>query len=83
MNSPFLNENNFEIKEFISKEINKKSTCNKKHSDSLNCLINCAEFRVTLHITQKPYNGKDNIYFIQKDKFSPLFLSKKYEKFTL
>ena len=73
MNSPFLNENNFEIKEFISKEINKKSTCNKKHSDSLNCLINCAEFRVTLHITQKPYNGKDNIYFIQKDKFSPLF----------
>ena len=73
MNSPFLNENNFEIKEFISKEINKKSTCNKKHSDSLNCLINCAEFRVTLHITQKPYNGKDNIYFIQKDKFLPLF----------
>ena len=73
MYSPFLNENNFEIKEFISKEINKKSTCNKKHSDSLNCLINCAEFRVTLHITQKPYNGKDNIYFIQKDKFSPLF----------
>ena len=73
MNSPFLNENNFEIKEFISKEINKKSTCNKKHSDSLNCLINCAEFRVTLHITQKPDNGKDNIYFIQKDKFSPLF----------
>ena len=73
MNSPFLNENNFETKEFISKEINKKSTCNKKHSDSLNCLINCAEFRVTLHITQKPYNGKDNIYFIQKDKFSPLF----------
>ena len=73
MYSPYLNEKNFEIKEFLSKEIHNKSNGTKKHSDSLNCLINCAEFKVTLHITQKPSNGKDNIYFVQKDKFLPLF----------
>ena len=73
MYSPYLNEKNFEIKEFLSREIHNKSNGTKKHSDSLNCLINCAEFKVTLHITQKPSNGKDNIYFVQKDKFLPLF----------
>ena len=73
MYSPSLNENNFEIKDFISKKIHKESNSPKKHSDSLNCLMNCTQFKVTLHITQKPSNGKDNIYFIKKDKFSPLF----------
>ena len=73
MYSPSLNENNFEIKDFISKKIHNESNPPKKHSDSLNCLMNCTQFKVTLHITQKPSNGKDNIYFIKKDKFSPLF----------
>lgn len=73
MYSPYLNENNFEIKDFISKKIHNESNSQKKHSDSLNCLINCSKFRVTLHITQKPSNGKDNIFFIQKAEFSPLF----------
>ena len=73
MDSPYLNENNFEIKDFISKKIHNESNSQKKHSDSLNCLMNCTKFKVTLHITQKPSNGKDNIYFMQKEKFSPLF----------
>ena len=73
MDSPYLNENNFEIKDFISKKIHNESNSQKKHSDSLNCLMNCTKFKVTLHITQKPSNGKDNIYFMQKEKFSSLF----------
>jgi len=50
------------------------SKANKKHSDSLNCLLNCTEFRVTLYISQKPLNGKNGIFYVEKgDKFHPLF----------
>ena len=74
MYSQLYNDNNYQFNPYVSREIQTKEKTNKKHSDSLNCLVNCSEFRATLHITQKPGNGKDNIYFVQKgDKFSPLF----------
>ena len=74
MYSQFYNDNNYQFNSFLPKEIQTKTKVNKKHSDSLNCLVNCSSFRATLHITQKSGNGKDNIYFMQKgDKFSPLF----------
>jgi hypothetical protein len=74
MYSQLYNDNNYQFNRFLSRELQNKGKINKKHSDSLNCLVNCSEFRATLHITQKTGNGKDNIYFVQKgDKFSPLF----------
>ena len=74
MYSQYYNDKNYQFNSFLSKEIQTKGKINKKHSDSLNCLVNCSSFRATLHITQKSGNGKDNIYFMQKgDKFSPLF----------
>ena len=64
----------FQLKSYISSAINTKSKSSKKHSDSLNCLINCAQFKVTLHISPKPGNGKNGIFYVQKgDKFHPLF----------
>ena len=74
MYTSYIDNKDFQIKSYISSALKTKSTSNKKHSDSLNCLMNCAEFRLTLYITQKPVNGKNNIFYIQKgDKFSPLF----------
>ena len=47
---------------------------NKKHPDSLHCLINCAEYQVSLHIIPKPGSGKNGIYSIPKiDGPFPLF----------
>ena len=74
MYAPYIDNKDFQIKSYISSAIKTKSNANKKHSDSLNCLMNCAEFRVTLYITQKPANGKNSIFYVQKgDDFSPLF----------
>ena len=63
------------LKDIISKTIINKNHINKKHSDSLNCLINCAEYSITLYVNQGQKNGKSGIYINQrKDKFfSPLF----------
>ena len=74
MQTSYNYNEDFEIKSYISSTINSKSKANKKHSDSLNCLLNCTEFRVTLYISQKPLNGKNGIFYVQKgDKFHPLF----------
>ena len=74
MYAPYIDNKDFQIKSYISSAIKAKSNANKKHSDSLNCLMNCAEFRVTLYITQKPANGKNSIFYVQKgDDFTPLF----------
>ena len=74
MYSSYTYDPNFPFNSFLPQAIQNNSYSTKKHSDSLNCLINCANFRVTLHITQKPFNKKDNIFYVQKgEKFFPLF----------
>jgi hypothetical protein len=62
------------IKDIISNKITKKNT-SKKHCDCLNCLINCAEYRLTLQVTQKENNGKNNLFLVVTGKniVSPLF----------
>ena len=63
-----------ELKLNISQILNNKDKYPKKHLDSLSCLINCTETKIILHITQKPGNGKDNLFLVQKgDNFSTLF----------
>ena len=74
MYSSYFYNKDFQIKPYLSERIHNKTNSNKRHSDSLNCLFNCSKFRITLYITQKPFNGKDNIFYVQKgEKFSPLF----------
>ena len=74
MYSSYIDNKDFQLKSYISSAIKNKASQNKKHSDSLNCLINCAEFHLTLYAQQKPKNGKTSIFYMQKgDKFSPLF----------
>ena len=63
-----------ELKINISQILNDKSKHSKKHPDSLNCLINCSEIKITLHITQKPGYGKDSLFLVQKiNNFAALF----------
>ena len=64
-----------ELKYVIENAIKNKNQLNKQHSDSLNCLINCAEYKFNLRITQNPNKGKNNLFFIlEKDNFfTPLF----------
>ena len=63
-----------ELKTTLSQILQDKHKKNKKHLDSLSCLINCTEYKITVHIIQKPGNEKDNLYFVLKgDNFSSLF----------
>ena len=64
-----------ELKYVISNVIKNKNQLNKQHSDSLNCLINCAEYKFYLQIIQNQNNGKNNLFFIleKDDFFTPLF----------
>ena len=55
------------LKEIISN----KNQITKKHSDCLNCLINCAEYRLTLKITQNPNNGRNTLFLFLQDKNIP------------
>ena len=67
MHSIFYNYNKeIEIKNNILK---------KQHSDSLNCLIYCAEYKFTLQIIQDPKIRKSNLFYIFKGEniSSPLF----------
>ena len=74
MYSSLTYNKDIQLKSYISSAIKSKVSTNKKHSDSLNCLLNCAEFHVTLYISQKPGNGKNSIFYVQRgDKFNPLF----------
>ena len=64
-----------ELKSIISNVIKNKNQLNKQHSDSLNCLVNCAEYKFYLQVIQNPNNGKNKLFFIlEKDNFfTPLF----------
>ena len=65
---------NIPLKPYISEAMKHKAHTDKKHSDSLNCIINCAEFSLSLFVTQKPSNKKSNIFHFQKgNNFSLLF----------
>ena len=69
------NDHNLELKEIISNVIKNKNNANKQHSDCLNCLINCAEYRFILQVIHNNKKGKSNIFFIQEKEnlSSPLF----------
>ena len=74
MISNLNNTEQSELKINISQILNDKSKHSKKHPDSLNCLINCSEIKITLHITQKPGYGKDSLFLVQKiNNFAALF----------
>ena len=63
-----------ELRTTLSQILQDKNKISKKHLDSLSCLINCTEYKITIYITQKPGNGKDNLFFLLKgDNFSTLF----------
>ena len=66
---------NPDLKEIISEVINNKNQVVKGHSDSINCLINCVDYKFILQVIQNPNNGKNNSFFIiEKDEFyTPLF----------
>ena len=55
-----------ELKYVISNVIKNKNQLNKQHSDSLNCLINCAEYKFYLQIIQNQNNGKNNLLILKK-----------------
>ena len=67
--------NNPDLKEVISEVINNKNQIVKGHSDSINCLINCVDYKFILQVIQNPNNGKNNSFFIieKDDFFTPLF----------
>ena len=76
MYSTYSNYNhNQELTDIISNAIKNKNKINKKHSDCLNCLINCAEYRFVLQVIHNNKKGKSNIFFIQEKEnlSSPLF----------
>ena len=64
-----------ELRDIISKTLKNKNHSNKKHSDSLNCLINCAEYSFSLYARQREKNGKSDIFINQRNDnlSSPLF----------
>ena len=66
---------NPDLKGIISHVINNKNQVVKGHSDSINCLINCVDYKFILQVIQNPNNGKNNSFFIiEKDNFyTPLF----------
>ena len=66
---------NPDLKEIISEVINNKNQVVKGHSDSINCLINCVDYKFILKVIQNQNNGKNNSFFIiEKDDFyTPLF----------
>ena len=75
MYSTYSNDNRRpELKEIILNAIKSKNKTHKKHSDCLNCLINCAEYRFILQVINNSKKG-NNIFFIQeKENLStPLF----------
>ena len=67
-----------ELKEIISNVIKYKNQLIKQHSDCLNCLINCAQYRFTFQVIQEPKKGKNNLFFILEGEniTSPLFFYK-------
>ena len=67
--------NNPDLRNIISEVINNKNQVIKGHSDSINCLINCVDYKFILQVIQKPNSGKNNSFFIiEKDEFyTPLF----------
>ena len=67
-----------ELKDIISNVIKNKNQLTKQHSDCLNCLINCAQYRFTLQVIRDPKKGKNNLFFIIEDDNipSPLFFYK-------
>ena len=76
MYSTYSKYNQFpELKEIISNVIKSKNNIIKKHSDCLNCLINCAEYRFILQVIHNNKKEKSNIFFIQEKEnlSSPLF----------
>ena len=64
-----------ELKDFISNTIKNKNNTIKQHSDCMNCLINCAEYKFILQVIQGIKKEKTNIFFIQEKEnlSSPLF----------
>ena len=50
------------LKDIISKEMKNKCK-SKKHSDCLNCLLNCAEYRLTLQVTQNENSRRNNLFY--------------------
>ena len=67
-----------ELKDIISNVIQNKNQLIKQHSDCLNCLINCAQYRFTLQVIQEPKKGKNNLFFVLEGEniSSPLFFYK-------
>ena len=67
-----------DLKDIISNVIKNKNQLTKQHSDCLNCLINCAQYRFTLQVIRDPKKGKNNLFFIIEDDNipSPLFFYK-------
>ena len=76
MKSPYSNFNQkHELKDIISNAIKNKNQSIKRHSDSVNCLINCAEYRFTIKIIPKQENKNSILFFMfEKEALrSPLF----------
>ena len=67
-----------ELKDIISNVIQNKNQLIKQHSDCLNCLINCAQYRFTLQVIQESKKGKNNLFFVLEGEniSSPLFFYK-------
>ena len=54
----------YDIKDIILNSIKNKNQQIKRHSNSVNCLVNCAEYHITMKVLQKPENNKFNLFFI-------------------
>ena len=67
-----------ELKDIISNVIKNKNQLTKQHSDCLNCLINCTQYRFILQVIRDPKKGKNNLFFIMEgdNVSSPLFFYK-------